>query len=116
MTREEVILLMGTLETAYPRQYKNTTDKETEIKQAETTVNLWAAMLSDITAENAMEAVKDIIRTSKWRPTIAEVRAAAEKSEKLKIFDMVMKIKESRRNACLDEDGEQKKLQEKSGV
>lgn len=110
MTREEVVLLMGMLETAYPKQYKNMA-----YKQAEMTINLWAAMLSDITAESAMTAVKDIIRTSKWSPTIAEVRAAAEKAEKLKMFDMVMKIKERQRKVCLDEDREQKKLRKKSG-
>jgi len=80
---------MGTLQIAYPKFYANMKDKQYKM-----TVDLWAAMLSDIGAEQAVEAVNSIIKTSKWPPTIAEVRKAAEQAEKLKFFERINNIKQ----------------------
>ncbi|MBO5100583.1 MAG: hypothetical protein J6B63_04665 [Treponema sp.] len=71
MTRDEVIVIMGTLQVAYPRFYKDLSPQ-----QANLTVNLWTKMLEDVTAEQATLAINKIIATSEWPPTIADVRKA----------------------------------------
>lgn len=71
MTRDEVILIMGALQVAYPKFYNNLSPEQVEL-----TVNLWTKMLSDVKAEDVTLAVNKIIATSEWPPTIAEVRKA----------------------------------------
>ena len=89
VTREEVIFLMGTLQAAYPKFYTNMTKR-----QIETTVDLWTVTLSDIEVSRAAEAVMEIIKTSKWPPTIAEIRVKAAEAEKRERFDKLNRIKE----------------------
>lgn len=74
MTREETIKILGMLKIAYPKYYQNTTKEE-----AEQTVKLWASMLSEINVNLAIEGVKNIIKMSKWHPSIAEVIDSAKK-------------------------------------
>lgn len=64
MTKAETARLLAILQGAYPRQ---------EIQPE--TLEAYSAMLSDLTYEAASSALKRILATSKWFPTIAEIRA-----------------------------------------
>lgn len=76
MTRNEVTMIMGILQVAYPRFYINLSPK-----QADLSVDLWTKMLADITAEQAVLAVNKIIAVSEWPPTISEVRKAVSETQ-----------------------------------
>lgn len=80
MTREEVIVIMGTLQVAYPRFYANISKQQVEMA-----VNLWTTMLADVTAEQATLAVNKVIATSEWPPTIADIRKAVYETQQGKI-------------------------------
>ena len=69
MTKEETSLLLGILQTAYPRFYAGITSE-----QADATIGLWCVMLSDVTLEIAKPALYRLISTCKFPPTIAEMR------------------------------------------
>lgn len=69
MTKEETALILGIIKTAYPSAYKNM-----EKSEALNAVNLWSEMLSDIPAEKIKKAVKKIIATSEFPPSIAQIR------------------------------------------
>lgn len=63
MKRNEAIKLIAVLEAAYPR------DPVTDARQ-----ELYAQMLGDLDAADAVAAVKRVIARCKWFPTIAEIR------------------------------------------
>lgn len=69
MTRQEALALMITLKTAYPTFYKNYS--KDEINAA---VDLWATMFADDPAYIVTEAVKSLMCTLKYPPTIADVK------------------------------------------
>jgi hypothetical protein len=64
VTREESLAVASMLVEAYPREVK-----------AET-LKAYAMHLADLERDAAVRAVKTLVATSKWLPTIAEVRAA----------------------------------------
>ena len=69
MTREEVITILGILRTAYPRFYANLTKTE-----ADQTITLWEEMFADTNVEAVKVAVKNLINTLQFPPTIADVK------------------------------------------
>ena len=71
MNREQVIALMKILKTAYPRFYANMTRNE-----AEETINFWQDMFAGDDAVLVTMAVKQLIATSEYPPSIASVKNA----------------------------------------
>jgi len=69
MTKRDVLGLLAILQANYPRFYADMTTEALQIC-AET----WTLMLSDITCEVATIALQRLIATSKFLPTIAEMR------------------------------------------
>lgn len=68
MTREETQKILAVIRAAYPSFYKDNTKSDLAIA-----VNLWNDMLIDETYQNVAMAVKSIIATNKFAPSIAEV-------------------------------------------
>jgi len=69
MTLKESMALLAILREAYPRFYLGMTTES-----ARSTAELWAEMLSDIGIDVARLALKRLIATCKFPPTIAEMR------------------------------------------
>lgn len=69
MTREETIKAIGIITTAYPNF-----DKFRDEKHIRSMVAIWADMFSEDDAGLVALAVKEHISTSKWPPSIAEIR------------------------------------------
>lgn len=69
MTREEVIQVLAILKANYSGALKDMTRQEAEGK-----INLWITMFADTNKEIMNLAIQKIIATSKYFPTVAEVR------------------------------------------
>jgi hypothetical protein len=68
MTIEETAAVMVILKVAYPRYYNNL-----EKSEAKNAIGLWQSLLADYPAELVTNAVKAVIATNKFPPTVAEV-------------------------------------------
>lgn len=68
MTNLETVKLLAVIKTAYPRYYDNKTNAEIR-----DTVSLWYSMLAEYPAELVNAAVRAVIATSTYPPTIADV-------------------------------------------
>ena len=69
MTRQEALAVMAMLKTAYPNFYKDLSKED--ISAA---VNLWATMFSEESIQVVTEAIKALMCTLKYPPTIADVK------------------------------------------
>ena len=69
MTRQEALAIMAMLKTAYPSFYKDLSKEDLNAA-----VNLWATMFADDPAYIVTEAVKSLMCTLKYPPTIADVK------------------------------------------
>jgi len=69
MTQKETSILLGMLRVAYPRFYAEISPEDITVS-----VGTWTMMLSDTTLEVATVALQRLIATSKFPPTIAEMR------------------------------------------
>lgn len=69
MTRQEALAVMAMLKTAYPNFYKDLSKED--INAA---VNLWATMFSEESIQVVTEAIKALMCTLKYPPTIADVK------------------------------------------
>lgn len=69
MNREETAAIMSILQAAYPHFYKGKTAEEMA-----TALDLWAMMFVDDSAKLVTEAVKALLTTLKYPPTIADVK------------------------------------------
>ena len=69
MTRQEALAIMAMLKTAYPSFYKDF--RKEELNAA---VNLWVTMFSEEPVQLVTEAIKALICTLKYPPTIADVK------------------------------------------
>lgn len=69
MTRQEALAIMAMLKTAYPSFYKDLSKEELNAA-----VDLWATMFADDPAYIVTEAVKSLMCTLKYPPTIADVK------------------------------------------
>lgn len=68
MDMKETAAVMAVLKIAYPRYYANTSKRE-----AEEAINLWQSMLEEYPAQIVNPAIKALIATNPYPPTIAEV-------------------------------------------
>lgn len=69
MTRDEIVVILGTLKTAYPKFYMDMTKQEMI-----NTIDLWTEMFAHEDARLVTVAVKNLINTFKWVPTIADIK------------------------------------------
>jgi len=69
MTRQEALTVMAMLKTAYPSFYKDLSKEELNAA-----VNLWATMFSEESIQVVTEAIKALMCTLKYPPTIADVK------------------------------------------
>lgn len=69
MTRQEALAIMAMLKTAYPSFYKDFSKEELNAA-----VNLWATMFSEEPIQVVTEAIKALMCTLKYPPTIADVK------------------------------------------
>lgn len=69
MTRQEVIAILKILKANYPRFYQESTKED--LKDV---VDLWSMMFADDNTKVVTEAVKALIVTLKFPPTIADVK------------------------------------------
>lgn len=69
MQRDEIIVILGTLKTAYPKFYTEMTKQEMM-----NTIDLWTEMFAHEDARLVTVAVKNLINTFKWVPTIADIK------------------------------------------
>ncbi|MGV8153409.1 MAG: replicative helicase loader/inhibitor [Alkaliphilus sp.] len=69
MTKQEGLIILGILKTAYPRFYTNIQKNEVE-----NAVLLWSEMLTDYSLDVIKIAIKKLIAESVYPPTIADVR------------------------------------------
>ncbi|WP_313523938.1 replicative helicase loader/inhibitor [Anaerotignum sp.] len=68
MTREGIIGVLSILKTAYPNHFGKISKQD-----AENTINLWASMFAQEDGRMVSYAVKQLIATNVFPPTIAEV-------------------------------------------
>ena len=69
MTKKEALQILAVLKAAYPASYNNMTKEE-----ASGTVSVWAMQFDDMPVEIVMMAIHKAIATSKFPPTVAEVK------------------------------------------
>lgn len=69
MTKKEAVQILAILKAAYPASYNNMTKEE-----ASGTVSVWAMQFDDVPADIVMMAIHKMIATSKFPPTVAEVK------------------------------------------
>ena len=69
MTRQEALKILTILKTAYPNFYKDYSKEELNAA-----IDLWATMFAEEHPEIVVEAVKALICTHKYPPTIADVK------------------------------------------
>lgn len=72
MTREEVKAVLETLKIAYPNAMKQISDPKMML-------DMWSTFFKDYKKESVVEAVKAHINTKFFFPTIAEIKALADK-------------------------------------
>jgi transcriptional regulator of NAD metabolism len=82
MTKKEIAVLLGIIQTAYPRFYANISQA-----QRDETVDLWYEMLTDTDLQTAKKAIKRLIATSKFPPVIAELREAISNERDVPLLD-----------------------------
>ena len=69
MNRDEIVAILGTLKTAYPKFYAEMTKEEMY-----NTIDLWTEMFSHENPALVVAAVKNLINSFKWPPTIADIK------------------------------------------
>jgi hypothetical protein len=69
MTREETQAILKVLKAGYPNFYKGLTKPD-----ADEIIDLWSTMFTDDSAQIVVEAVKSLMCTLKFPPTIADVK------------------------------------------
>jgi len=69
VTRQEALAVLAILKTAYPTFYKNYSKEELNAA-----IDLWATMFAEEHPEIVTEAIKALMCTLKYPPTIADVK------------------------------------------
>jgi hypothetical protein len=69
MTREQTKEILAVLKAGYPNFYKDMSKNE-----AKNIIDLWTTMFANDSAEIVTEAVKSLICSNKYPPTIADVK------------------------------------------
>ena len=73
MTKKEALQILAVLKAAYPSSYNGMTKEE-----ATGTVSVWCMQFADLPAEIVMMAIHKLIGSSKFPPSIAEVKSKVE--------------------------------------
>lgn len=68
MTKKEALQILAIMKAAYPNSYSGTAE------EAMGTVSVWCMQFQDVPAEIVLIAVHKLISTSKFPPTISEVK------------------------------------------
>ena len=69
MDREQIIAILKVLKTAYPKFYVDMTKEEML-----NTIDLWTEMFAHENPALVVAAVKNLINSFKWPPTIADIK------------------------------------------
>ena len=69
MTKKEALQILAILKAAYPSSYNNMTKEE-----ASGTVAIWAMQFAGMPVDIVMMAIHKLISTSKFPPSVAEVK------------------------------------------
>lgn len=69
MNRDDVIKILSILKTAYPNFYKNISKED-----AERTIELYQTMFCDCDTKIVITAIKELINSFKYPPTIADIK------------------------------------------
>lgn len=69
MTKDNITEILSTLKVAYPNSFANITKAD-----AQATIELWYKMFKDADFVSVKVAISSLINTSKYPPTIAEVK------------------------------------------
>lgn len=69
MTKKETAQILAILKAAYPNFYKDMSAEE-----AQGTISVWALQFADLPADIVLMALNKAISTSKFPPTIAEIK------------------------------------------
>lgn len=80
MTRDDTTMILGILKTSYPNFYKDMSKKEML-----NTIDLWYEMFANDEVTIVKVAVKELIQTLKFPPTIADI--------KQKVYDLTTEVK-----------------------
>ena len=83
MTRIEALRVLAVLKAAYPHTYNHLSEEE-----ATGTMNIWAMQFSDMPVDIVLLAVHKLISTSKYPPSVAEVKDKI-KSIHWEAYDMI---------------------------
>lgn len=86
MTKKEALQILAILKAAYPSSYNGMTKEE-----ATGTVSVWCMQFADLPAEVVMMAVHKLIGTSKFPPSISEVKSKIE-SIHWEAYEMISSI------------------------
>lgn len=93
MTRSETTMILGVLKTSYPNFYRDMDKKEML-----NIVNLWTEMFEDDDFDTVKVAVKSLIQTLKYPPTIADVKEEMYKinnPQNYDVMDLYSKLKKA---------------------
>lgn len=69
MTKKETVQILAILKAAYPNFYKDMSAEE-----AQGTISVWALQFADLPADIVLMALNKAISTSKFPPSIAEIK------------------------------------------
>ena len=69
MNRKEAAQLLAILKAAYPNNYKGMSTEE-----AQGTISVWTMQFTDVPADIVLMALNKAIATSKYPPSIAEIK------------------------------------------
>ncbi len=69
MNRDQIVAILGTLKTAYPRFYADMSKQEMY-----NTIDLWVEMFKNDNPAHVTAAVKNLIVSFKFPPTIADIK------------------------------------------
>lgn len=69
MTKKEALQVLAILKAAYPASYNGTKE------EAAGTVSVWCMQFADMPADIVLMAIHKLISTSKFPPTVAEVKS-----------------------------------------
>lgn len=69
MTRNDTIQMLTIIKSCYPYFYK-----DLSVKEANDMIDAWSTMFSDDNTQIVIEAVKALITTLKYPPTIADIK------------------------------------------
>ena len=110
MTRNDIIMTLKILKTAYPKFYSEMTKIEME-----NTLNLWCDMFEYEDTQIVTLAIKNLINHFKWPPTIADIKEEIYKIETINDespVELWNSIKKALRNSIYNSTEEFEKLPE----